>query len=428
MDKHNGIDAYKVEFATRFQRLINSLAFATQEELADFLEVDQSLISNWGNYTKNHLPSMKNLEVLRQKLGESFVRELLVLDGKNGNDYGLTWIESMPAGVNQAQAERIQRGIVFLRQMVQEGESLGTYCPGYQNETVRQAYGDYQFAAQCGSIRFLEVPQNTGLAKQVKAAYPNLLDVIVADIPETCDYDGTPIRADLVAHLAAQALFGDKGAARSGIVGWGSGYTLMRTAQLTANYGPLTNKTWLSTMAFPNESRVAYPANSVVNYLGSLHIGSLTHLMLDPQHPRAAEHLQQSVTGQLGTILLTVNGFGPDNRKGGENFQSLVDGYSRAWQGSPAWHYWTTLSNAQRKAVVGELLGTLFDADGQPIVAPDPTFMNTMDYRTLYGMSSGVWLVASMAFKAEAVRMAIRSGLARNLVIDSSIAWALLTA
>jgi transcriptional regulator with XRE-family HTH domain len=422
---------YKAIFAKRLKDLRLANGFNTQREfvnrLRNILETfDAAKFSRWENATETATPDVDELEIIAQAIGDQFVRELLLLDGKNGNEYSLTWIEAMPAGVNRAQAERIDRGIHFLRQMVQTGEALGTYCPGYKPEQVRQAYGDYQFAAQYGAIRFIHVPEDKALAQQVQAAYPDLLRVLVADIPEAYDYDGTPIRADLVAWLAARELFGEHGAAQSGIIGWGSGFTAMRIAQLSANYQSLENKIWLSMMGFPNESRVAYPANGIVGYLSSLHLGSQARLMLDPEHPRAGEQFREDVTGQLGTLILTVNGFGPDNRGGATNFQSLVDGYSQMWQGSPAWYYWKKLSNEERKTVAGEILGALLDMNGQPIVEADPAFTNAINYRSLRALANGVWLVASMTFKAEAVRMAIRCGLARNLVIDASIARALL--
>ena len=160
---------YKAIFAKRLKDLRLANGFNTQREfvnrLRNILETfDAAKFSRWENATETATPDVDELEIIAQAIGDQFVRELLLLDGKNGNDYGLMWIEAMPAGVNRAQAERIDRGIHFLRQMVQTGEALGTYCPGYKPEQVRQAYGDYQFAAQSGAIRFIHVPEDKALA------------------------------------------------------------------------------------------------------------------------------------------------------------------------------------------------------------------------------------------------------------------------
>lgn len=415
----------------------------TQKKLAEALGRRESDISKWeGNVTE---PNLQDFENMRRIYGAEFVRQLLNLSHKQ-NYKGINWTEISPHFLPGSQHEQINNGLHFFHSIVKDNVDLYTYVNGYRSEGMRNEreranmlYLAFQSAIQMGILRLTSVPKNTALAEQVRKtfAHAGVRHVCVVDIggKEYPNYDCAPIRSEFVACAAAQELFGQQDSTNlKGTIALGSGYTVSRTLYQSVFYQFLPDIDWVSLIAYTPQHSLPSAGNTIATHLASVHPGSFVTLMPDHSRPdfnNEFSHIKTKLYGSsrkpLQAIVITVNGFGYDqqNIKKISTSQRFVDGYSQDWAGSPA-NLYQGLDENQKQSVAGELLGVIINDDSQAVVHPQPSFSTQFSIDLLRDFRDLVWLVASMEFKARAVLAAIRSGLAGNLVIDTSIAnWIL---
>jgi hypothetical protein len=414
------------------------------------IEVDAKTVHNWLNGKST--PDLKDLEKIRSNYGDQVYEHLLGLkhlgklpDETNENRSLVEWVEEIPYGLSKEQHTRASQGIALFRRLVTDRlpfyECLG--LPEFANSSSAQLYQAFQFAVQCGALRILDVSRDARLEQDLMYLYAaspkgSLAAVnrfIVADVPNS---QGIPILSELVAFLAAKSIFGERAKPPS-TVGFGSGYTIARTAYYSHLYGSYDSKTeWIPLLSFNPELPVRFSANRIAAMLGHLHPDS--HVLLQNHAHDIQLRSRANIpheTFNPTAIITTVNGFTSDVLAGQSDMErdnKYVDGYSSEWDYGPEWQYKRLQRTRQHDRVAGEFMGLLLDDDALPVLSDQElhmaqqNFARQIDHRhELYRLfRPNVWLVAAMQFKARAVRMAIRNGLAGNVVIDRSIAeWLL---
>jgi DNA-binding transcriptional regulator LsrR (DeoR family)/transcriptional regulator with XRE-family HTH domain len=421
----------------------------SQADLGELIGREGSDINRWEN--GRSAPQLRDFEKMRlaedKGLGNLFVQRILGVSGEYHHD-GISWRE-LPLGDGDfspgqmLQKERVERGIKFFRRMVCDKQDLHTATGEMKASTVMELFTDCELALQLGALRITEVPTNSAMAKQVKVKFQepgiNLETVIVANVPLhdgrpiEQDIDGTPIRAEIVASLAAKAIFSNLRADSTTPIAVGSGFTVARVGQHSATYGLVNNAHWIPLIGYTPDRPIRYAANSNAALSMAVHPGS-TAKSLGWQEPFNFEQEFLKTRSRPAIIIVTVNGFASDirnPRQRDENYNSAVDGYSGTQHNSPKWLYEQMRLIGKESMIAGELLGVLLDDNAKPVLqgemlAQSAQFSQQMHYELLRVFRSQVWLVASMQFKARAVLMAIRNGLASNIVIDASIAEYLL--
>lgn len=420
--------------ATRLKHLRTQLGL-NQTQFGEPIHQTQSTIARWESGAGT--PSLQDIENMRLIFGTGFVRNLLELNDEYHHD-GVHWVESLPYPLSESQERRIKLGVDFFHKIFVDNLDLHV-CLGMPRfiDYARMPsvlYDAFQYAVQMGAIRFTHVACNhqleADLTDCLRRQGISLGQVIVADVPG--DADVSVIRAEFVAFLAASEIFTrlNDTLPHAGRVAFGSGYTLWRIAQHTASIGLFHKMDWMALIGYEIENTIPYAANAIVNRLASLHPRSTATLMPPPSHPHSQEIIHQfrvNLEYLLSAIVLTVNGTSADYRSPHviATSQSFVDGYSRGWPNSPATVFETLKSQRSHDTIAGEMLGMLFDEDGQISRAVTPqlrTFSLSLDPTVLRDFRERVWLVASMKFKARAVLMALRKGYVGNLIVDSVIA------
>ncbi|MBN8592407.1 MAG: hypothetical protein J0M33_11630 [Anaerolineae bacterium] len=411
-----------------------------QDKLATWLGVSQTTVSRW--LSGKVVPTLDDLEAMRSNLpdGDQLVYSLLQTYNIMSQKEGLTWFVSSPTATHDSFRQQVETGIQLFTHLVHDGVDL-LDCASlaeFTGYSIQDLYTCFSSALRTGSLRLMDVRRHEGLESELMKLYgevkkpgrTRVQQIIVADIP---DFDGTPLRAEVVAFLAAKIIF-DQSTIAPRVVGIGYGYTVARTAHYSHLYGQFSQARWVPLISFNPEYPVRFPVNEVAGMLQLLHPGSYA------QQQRFPEAIQLTMPGNAtfspSHMLVTVNGFEPDihnPRKPNESTNSYVDGHSRNWPYSPAWQYEQLKQTGQDRFVAGEFMGLLMDDDGQPVYSDTEllqtqSFSQQVDYRhQLYNLfSDRIWLIAAMSFKARAVRMALRNGLVGNVVIDRSIAkWLL---
>ncbi len=406
-------------------------------------EVSTTTVNRW--IKGDNVPDLRDLEAMKRAFGTDVFETLVRVSDEPDTHHGVTWRSNTPPLLSDEQRNRASLGIAVFRKLFVENAGLedclvllGVSNSSNVKEQIEYLYTSFEFALQCGALTITHVARNHDLERALIDMYrplsrpgrTQLRQVFVADVP---DCDGTPIRAEIVAFLAAQEIFSATNVS-AGTIGIGNGYTVARTLYYTHLYGLYSKATWIPLICFDPQFDIRFSANAIAAWLTLSHPGSRALQQLFPDEIHLSLHGQP--TFSPSHIIVTANGFEPDGRSSGlhpERNNKYVDGHSTEWKYSPEWQYKQLQKSRQHEQVAGEFMGLLLDDEGMPMLndydlQQAQTFSRQMDHRhEMYNLfSRNVWLIAAMRFKARAVRMAIRNGLVGNVVVDRSIAeWLL---
>jgi DNA-binding transcriptional regulator LsrR (DeoR family) len=324
------------------------------------------------------------------------------------------------------QYKEIARGVRAFEAFVVEGRDAEDVFAALSISTEDAAKA-VQAAFRSGTITLNYVQRDEALEQQIKRKF-KLKRVLVASVPSL--HDGTIIRAELVAFLAATNALSR--VANPKVIGFGSGYTILRMAELSVpSYSQFRNTDWLPLMAFPDGNFSHLAANAIVRMMAQRHPGSTALTMPFARTDKDAEVQPLLIRyANADAIFMTANGLGrKKSRKGVE--RELFNEFRSADYSFPLNDLERLFEMLKMTGVedrfAGEVVGLMLDENGAPLPEIETdnrqfVFPNNLSYLKKAAQDRFVWLVAARLYKAEAVYMAVQNGLANALVIDSEIA------
>jgi len=273
-------------------------------------------------------------------------------------------------------------------------------------------------------------------ADLLKAAFPELREVIVADIPR--NNDGTLIRTEFVSFLAATQVLNNL--ARQQIIGIGSGYTMYRFAELSIpDIESFKNTKWVPIMAYitDNDANI-FSANYIALRMLHRHPGSEALYLpyindsSSAENKDAAEAVTRAAS-EANSVFFTVNG---PNRKSREDRIDVLNQF-RAADGTEFGYlrsiYDDLVKIGREDELIGEVLGMMLNSNAELAGTNEIkeknrelVFQIDLDILRRAAHSKRSYIVAARLYKAPVILMAIRNRLANSLVIDSEIAQYLL--
>jgi DNA-binding transcriptional regulator LsrR (DeoR family)/DNA-binding Xre family transcriptional regulator len=358
-----------------------------------------------------------------QKLCEMFDCSPNDLMGTEYNTHKkISWMETPLYWMPDAQVREFQHAIQIFKHGI-DGQS---FADMKQNrEDMRDYSIDMMHAMvstlfRSGGVQITNVPRNEELGKKVENEFRNYnVPVIVAD---TNNLERV-IGAELVAFLATTKALPEL-KYHPDVIGLGSSYTIARMCELSypTSGHKFSGTHWLPLNSFPAENTVLQAANYIALCMANRHNKSIA-LYLPFMNDNTSEtdlkifdEIKEIVRG-IDTAFITVNGLG-------QKFSSS-DGRSFRLKRVEELIYQKQMEND----VAGELLGLYLDRDGTVIddeeirqAMRSEVYQFELDMLRSTVTNGQVWLIASGAHKTEAVRMAIESGYANRLIIDSPIA------
>lgn len=430
----------------------------TQKELADAIGRSPALVSCWA--TGSNLPRSDDLvriaDYLNCSIDSLFNRQRTSENEQVCEEF--KWVEHVPLHVrhmsqpiSQFLEEEIKLGIRLFRTLVVDQISskdcIDPIDGPFPNQSWHSLNRAFKAATLANALNVTYVPRDNAKEQALRTLFPHLRQVMVAALPRD-NYgvylDNSVIRAEFVALLAAtQALTGMP--LRSTKVGVGSGYTLMRFAQLvipTSNWFAGTH--WIPLNAQRINEDYSYSANQVATTLSHRCLGSkaLALPFVEPEmrrprlgdHPALSPDEQRSLEAVLNpqdisAIFVSVSGI---DHSDSDHFVFQGDFYSS--DGEHISRLYTQMySELQDQAVAdqiaGEMLGHMFDAEGRQLGTPEwrrsyDRILFTIGFEDLRraAATSYVWLIAAGHNKRRSVLAAVSSKLVNSLVIESDIA------
>jgi len=430
----------------------------TQKDLAEVIGRSPALLSCW--VTGSNLPRADDLVQIAHHL-ECSIDSLFNLQQTSENEQvheGFKWVEhvplsvrNMPQPIGQFLEEEIKLGIRLFRTLVVDRVSardcIDPIDGPFPNQSWQSLNRAFKVALMANALNLTYVPRDAAKEQALRVRFPHLRQVIVAALPRDSYgvyLDNYVIRTELVVLLAAtQALTGMP--LRSTKVGIGSGYTLMRFAQLvvpTSNWFAGTQFIPLSAQRISED--YSYTANQVVTTLGHRCLGAKAmalpfvepgkrrarlgeSLPLSPDEQRALETVLNPQ--DIAAVFMSVSGVDHSDI---DHFVFQGDFYSS--DGEHVSRLYTQMySELQEQAVadqvVGELLGHMYDAEGRLLGTPEwrrsyDEILLTIGFSDLQRVASTsyVWLIAAGHHKRKSVLAAVTGKLVNSLVIESDIA------
>ncbi len=400
-------------FAERLQAALAQQSMS-QSQLATMLGVSRSTVTSWVRY--GTLPDAGLLGKLCDSLGCSadWLLGLKTHIEKQDAPGSLHWVEQIPPLIRGVQREQIEYGIRLFNLLVMENRSA---------EEVRAATGRLvlQAALRSGAIRLTQVKRNVALEDGIRARYPGLKDVVVADAP--LNYDDSIIRTELVTFLAANTVLTQ--AVRESAIGLGSGYTLLRLCeQSIPGIDQFSGTRWVPLLAFAPENTSDYDANTLARLMAMRHPGSQAMLLPHPgecttKRMKAIQAETLRWTKNVQTIFVSVSGVDRRDRSGRAYLYAEFRSADYAAEAPDLRAAYAELPSG----FGAELLRYLLDENGQ-IISSDPAVGAQVDLDILRyncAMIGKVCIVAARAYKAQAVATCLRNGLANAIVVDSEI-------
>ncbi|MBZ0280101.1 MAG: helix-turn-helix domain-containing protein [Anaerolineae bacterium] len=400
-------------FAGRLQAALAQQGMS-QSQLATVLGVSRSTVTSWVRY--GTLPDAGLLGKLCDSLrcSADWLLGLKTHIEKQDVPESLHWVEQIPPLISGVQREQIEYGIRLFNLLVTENRSA---------EEVRAANGRLalQAALRSGAIRLTQVKRNAALEDGIRARYPGLKDVVVADVP--LNYDDSIIRAELVTFLAANTVLTQ--AVRESAIGLGSGYTLLRLCeQSIPSIDQFSGTRWVPLLAFAPENTNDYDANTLARLMAMRHPGSQAMLLPHPdecttKRMKAIQAETLRWMKNVQTIFVSVSGVDRRDRSGRAYLYAEFRSADYAAEAPDLRAAYAELPSG----FGAELLRYLLDENGQ-IISSDPAVGAQVDLDILRyncAMIGKVCIVAARAYKAQAVATCLRNGLANAIVVDSEI-------
>lgn len=417
------------DLGRRLRELRNQLG-VTQEWVGNQVGVTHSRISH---YEEGKLPPTETVVKIAKLFGVSI--EWLLLGQSYTSDeqtdpLGLVrWIEHIPSWINKRHHQELTDAIEFFRARFGEGMTEKQMAHKLGMERVNREYwrAVCKNALRSGTIRLTHVERDHELEDQLMRRYSKygLRAAIIANVPG--HYGITLTWAEIVAFLTAKFALSPIQGER--YIGFGSGYTLTRLAELSIPTSDLLSGThWIPLMSsgfsshnFPN----VYTSNQICAYLANKHVGSTNKVF--PQtntnsRDKSAEYqeLDNVYFSNLQTVFLSANGIGRQ-RPGENHFHNEFRSADRYIDAPGIRQAYSEQSNPDK--IAGELLGYLIDHSGKPVAQPAGFSAINLDRLKFCSSYAGkVWMVAARRYKAKATLAAIKNGIVNCLVIDKAIA------
>jgi transcriptional regulator with XRE-family HTH domain len=417
----NQVNTFVVKgFVERLKAVMDARDIS-QSQLAQVLGVSRSTVTGWVRYGK--LPDALLLAKLCDELNVSS-DALLGLNTRpekqNPSGY-IHWIEDIPPHIEGTQREQISDGIRIFNVFVSENRSAADLRTRHTGQYLRLSL---LAALRSGALRLTHVARDDALEAKVKQRYPALKDVMVARVPE--NYDDSIVRTEFVAFLAANEILCR--VIRPNAVGLGSGYTMLRTCELSVpSADQFTGTRWLPMLVFAKHNTPDYTANDLARLMSIRHPGSTAGYLPHPDEC-CTDHLK-AVAQEVGrslhnTPLLMMSVSGVDRRDRVGSAHVFTEFRSADYE-AEAPDLRTEYAELDDKTQFGaELLRMLIDTHGS-ILSRDPATAGQVDLDVLRyhsEMMDSVCVVAACGYKAKAVKTCVENRLANVLVIDSEIA------
>lgn len=421
-------------FAARLIQAMDEFAI-TGKELAAALNHSEATVSNWR--TGKYLPDVSTLAAIAaifNKQVDWFLGTAGDTAGKLRQEHkGIVWEVSIPDHAAGQVRHEINLGIMLFDALVRQNLDLSTVRKqeAFRDYDIETLYGFLKIALYANALRIVGVPRNHALEAQIQRCYPHLREnsVIVADIQDK--NDGTLIRAEFVAFLAATEVLSQ--IQYPDLIGIGAGYTMLRMAeQVMPSMNQFRGVTWVPLMSFREKTSNRYGANFTCELLAN-------------RFPRSGYHHYPFVsTNQtdpifhahenLRTAFVSMNGLGRSSRS--QATAADTGDFRTADFGEFARlrRVYQRLATPQiRERIAGTLLGFVFDKDGRLIDemmegANQEVGQISLAHWRAINARGQVWAVAARRYKALPVWVAVRSGLANSVVIDNEIAEFMLEA
>lgn len=421
-------------FGTRLIQAMDEFGI-TGKELAAALNHSEATVSNWR--TGKYLPDVNTLAAIAalfNKQVDWFVTAGADSAGNIRQEHnGIVWEVSIPDHAQGHVRHEINLGIMLFDALVRQNLDLSTVRKGeaFRDYDIETLYGFLKIALYANALHIVGVPRDATLEARLQRRFPHLREnsVIVADIQDK--NDGTLIRAEFVAFLAATEVLSR--IQYPDLIGIGAGYTMLRMAeQVIPSMNQFRGATWVPLMTFREKTSNRYGANFACELLANKFPRSSYHhypfVSADQTEPIFHAH------ENLRTAFVSMNGLGRSSR----NHTTAADtgDFRTADFGEFARlrRVYQRLATPEiRERIAGTFLGFVFDQDGRLIDemmdgANEEVRQISLAHWRAINARGQVWVVAARRYKALPVWAAVRSGLANSLVIDNEIAEFMLEA
>jgi DNA-binding transcriptional regulator LsrR (DeoR family) len=396
----------------------------SQSQLANALGVSRSTVTGWILHQK--LPDAYLIHSLCVALQCSADWLLGLAQGPEKRDLSsrIRWIEQLPPILTDTQRESLTMGQRFFDQMMTQETHVS-----FEHDTSPAVRSALQAVFRTGAIRLTHIARHSTYESRLKALYPNLRDVIVADIPQRVTE--TLIRTEIVAFLAMVEILSSL--TRPQAVGLGSGYTLQRLCeQSIASVDQFSGTAWIPLLAFRSSNVEDYTANSLARLMSIRHAGSHAFYLPHPDECSTPEMrlIQQETTQRMRnvqTIFVSTSGVDRRHMSGEAHLLAQFRSADYLSEAPDLREHYADLHDKEQFGA--EILRTLIDSEGH-VLSRDQTVGNQADLEILRYVSAHgrVCLVAACGYKARAVHTCLKNQLVNTLVIDSEIAEYLLGA
>lgn len=417
-------------------------AFETKElneairRLADGASITLASIRLWLSGDSS-LPSAESLVRICQTLR---VSADYLLDVTTYLAHGFRW--RIPLPDDAGDEPEIRDGIKMFQHTFVDRKPAAAVA---SHQWQKLCYG-FRTAVVSHALVIQEVKRDTVRETQLADRYPHLKNrVFVAELPVLVDdsgfVEGTLVRVEFVAHLAARHIF-DKLNLQDSVCGLGGGYSVLRAVELaTPSASRFIGTKWLPLMAIaePERDLYAVSANDSAAVMASRQQRShaLRLPFIPPERrqemfdvPPTERTLDESqavtIAYQLRPgswndqpIIMSVGGTCPPDEAGPDVAVKAFTSH--------------TLQDVYQKMpddgeFAGEVLGMMLNHHGE--LVPEVADYNNrrvytpLDAQQLRNLATAgvVWVIAAGKHKCEPVRMVLESRIASGLVIDSEIA------
>ncbi|MBN1313288.1 MAG: helix-turn-helix domain-containing protein [Anaerolineae bacterium] len=408
----------------------------TQQQLAERIGVQQAVVGAWERaglpkQQKRRFPNLIHLTELCQGLGVSADKLLGLRESVHGGKADLRWIETMPPPETLYYDDALVKGVKLFAEIAKGEKTAGEIESTYRNTATLRHLLRAIFVR--GTIRIVDVKTDPVREEQVQNEFPAVKKCIVAKldkIPIHRAIDAS-IRNEAVSFLAAQDADQSLHQVSScGIVG---GAVISRWVDLLPSR--FERVRWISMV---KTAGIEAPSGNTANAL----VGRLAYTQGSPialQMPFVDINRRQSsyraeAKGYERIELLNaidVLGYARDVEV---VFMSVgcKDNYRTGSQ-HPLTGVLREMTVEHQNRVVGDILLRLIDENGEPVGTKEDQVRNdaivhsiNLEELRAIAKRGDVWILAGQSSKAACIRAALEAELANSLVIDSSVADALL--
>lgn len=423
----------------------------TQEELADLINKSTATVSRWEKGTTE--PNASDLLLLCQALGCS-ADYLLCLEtsSKKTNkpseqeDNGWKWIEHVSDEISAEVKKQIEKGISVFYWFIGKMEADQLFQENSENELITA----FKNALLTGALQLIDIPTvDPQKEKTLKDRFPLLKAVHVTRVP------GAPIShygvyrviaTECVAAFTARQVL----PRYCGLpIAIGGGYSMLRVAENAPQFelDKFKGTKWIPTMT----ARYHYEGRSFLrseNYVAAVLASRLPgsecmflpfiplndrkkirntvgrNLRVDEKH--AADAYVEFERARVAFISI---GNIDKEAVNPEDGLSSTDGESTSDARRSYYRFMKARGEDHRFA--GEVSSLMLDNEGRVIddetnAIADEVFALDLEIFRKIAKNDIVWIVTAGSHKCDAIKMAIRTGLASGLIIDEHTADALL--